>query len=101
MPDGHEKTGDESSRELKKLPTMTEATAHSPSSGLLRDYEPGAAFDELLDENGAARRHYSALLQNLEELGSAELKRRHDTCKQLVHEQGITYHVYGDTRGID
>jgi len=30
-----------------------------------------------------------------------ELRRRSDTCQRLVHEQGITYNVYGDPRGME
>src|SRR5208337_4290835 len=45
--------------------------------------------------------HYSGLFQTLEELGEPELKRRWDTCQRLVHEQGISYNVYGDPRGTE
>src|SRR5262245_17759991 len=40
-------------------------------------------------------------MQQLEELGPAELTRRHETTQRLVHEQGITYNVYGDPRGME
>jgi uncharacterized circularly permuted ATP-grasp superfamily protein/uncharacterized alpha-E superfamily protein len=68
---------------------------------LTANYRPGPAFDESLTETSEPRAHYAALLRNLNELGAAELKRRDDTCKRLVHEQGISYNVYGDVRGME
>lgn len=59
------------------------------------------AFDELVAEDGNMRPHYAKLFHALEELGEAELKRRADSCLQLIHEQGIYYNVYGDPRGTE
>jgi uncharacterized circularly permuted ATP-grasp superfamily protein/uncharacterized alpha-E superfamily protein len=69
---------------------------------LLSGYKPGASvFDEFLEDDGKPRAHYASLLAALQELGPAELKRRQETCQRLVHEQGITYNVYGDPRGME
>ena len=69
---------------------------------LLLDYSPAKElFDELLTAGGQPRGHYLPLLGHLDSLGAAELKRRDDTCQRLVHEQGITYNVYGDPRGME
>ena len=62
---------------------------------------PGA-FDELLADDGEPRPHYAKLFGALE----AVRRRRNcsaaaDTCRRLVHEQGITYNVYGDPRGME
>jgi uncharacterized circularly permuted ATP-grasp superfamily protein/uncharacterized alpha-E superfamily protein len=71
-------------------------------NSLLAQYEPGRdAFDELLAKDGKVRPHYAPLLRDLDALGSAELKRRAETARRLVHEQGITYNVYGDARGME
>ncbi|MSU61670.1 MAG: hypothetical protein EXS31_04600 [Pedosphaera sp.] len=70
--------------------------------GLLANYQQTrGAFDEFLGDEGAPRAHYSGLTQSLDELGSAELERRQETCQRLVHEQGITYNVYDDPRGLE
>jgi uncharacterized circularly permuted ATP-grasp superfamily protein/uncharacterized alpha-E superfamily protein len=61
----------------------------------------GSAFDELHAGGGNVRPHYAKLFQTLEALGDAELKRRAETCRQLIHEQGICYNVYGDPRGTE
>ncbi len=59
------------------------------------------AFDELMSADGAPRPHYAKLFETLEHLGEAELRRRHDSCVQFIHEQGIYYNVYGDPRGME
>src|ERR1700722_3848824 len=71
-------------------------------SALLGKY-PGneSAYDELLSPNSKVRPHYTKLFQAFEQLGEAELKRRWATCRQLLHEQGIYYNVYGDPRGVE
>jgi uncharacterized circularly permuted ATP-grasp superfamily protein/uncharacterized alpha-E superfamily protein len=74
----------------------------SPAVGLLSGYQRStSAFDELLDEAGVQRPHYAKLVADLDEFSTAELQRRSDTCERLVHEQGITYNVYGDARGME
>lgn len=91
-------------RVLEAAPTMDEATAAKAveAAGLLADYQQSAgAFDELLGENREVRPHYAKLFGALEDLPESELQRRADTCKRLVHEQGITYNVYGDPRGME
>jgi uncharacterized circularly permuted ATP-grasp superfamily protein/uncharacterized alpha-E superfamily protein len=69
---------------------------------LLEEYPRNdSSFDELLTAGGRVRPPYAKLFQTLEQLGEAELKRRRDTCVQMIHEQGIYYNVYGDPRGIE
>ncbi|HWC59057.1 MAG TPA: circularly permuted type 2 ATP-grasp protein [Verrucomicrobiae bacterium] len=70
--------------------------------GLLENYPRGySAFDELLDKDGQLRPHYAKWFGGLESLNSVELARRSDLAKLLVQEQGITYHVYSDPRGME
>src|SRR5258708_25432548 len=77
-------------------------TAAPAPSGLLANYERStAAFDEFLTDDGVPPAHYAGLMHSLDELGPAELQRRHDTCLRLVYEQGIAYNVYGDPRGME
>ncbi len=78
-----------------------EKAAFKPAS-LLSSYQPDSpVFDEFLADNGQPRAHCAGLLTALQELGPAELKRRQETGERLVHEQGITYNVYGDPRGME
>jgi uncharacterized circularly permuted ATP-grasp superfamily protein/uncharacterized alpha-E superfamily protein len=72
------------------------------TSPLLEKYQRReGAFDELLAPDGQARAQYAKLLAELETFSATELRRRRETCERLVHEQGITYHVYGDPRGVE
>jgi uncharacterized circularly permuted ATP-grasp superfamily protein/uncharacterized alpha-E superfamily protein len=78
------------------------STEPRQSPALLENYfRNDSAFDELMSADGRMHPHYAKLFQTLEHLGDAELKRRRDSCLQLIHEQGIYYNVYGDPRGLE
>src|SRR5579859_4015862 len=80
----------------------TPAESSKKPFDLLENYpRPESTFDELLTAEGQVRPQYAKLFQTLKQLGEAELKRRADTCVQLLHEQGIYYNVYGDPRGME
>lgn len=59
------------------------------------------AYDELLDANGNLREHWSRFAQALRALGPAELSRRWDAAQRALRENGVTYNVYDDSRGMD
>ena len=69
---------------------------------VFRDYvaRPGV-FDEMQAANGSVNPHYQTLLRELDSLGIDELRHRRQTCSEIVHEQGITYTVYGDPIGTE
>jgi uncharacterized circularly permuted ATP-grasp superfamily protein/uncharacterized alpha-E superfamily protein len=72
------------------------------SSALLDKYQRReGAFDELLGDDGKPRAQYRKLFGELDTFSGAEMRRRRETCDRLVQEQGITYHVYGDPRGVE
>ena len=76
-------------------PDMSQTVA-SPREkcALLADYQPvSGAFDELFTATGELRAHFIPLVRDLDRLGPAELRRRADTVRRLIHEQGITYNV--------
>lgn len=58
-------------------------------------------YDECVGEEGVLRAHYAKFAASLEQVGAAELKRRWESCARLVHEQGITYNVHGEPRGLE
>src|SRR6185369_15321256 len=69
---------------------------------LLADYQRTAElFDESLAGPGKLRPHYEKFLGSLGQIGEAERQRRWENSRRLVHEQGITYNVYGDVRGME
>jgi uncharacterized circularly permuted ATP-grasp superfamily protein/uncharacterized alpha-E superfamily protein len=82
---------------------MTRSANLSPAAAdLFANYRaPDAAYDELRADDGSIRPHYARLLGAREDFSPAELRRRAEICERLLAEQGITYNVYGDPRGID
>lgn len=79
-----------------------EAAATVEASDLFGGYRAATGvFDESHDTDGKMRPHYEKLRSALTPLAPVELKRRADTCRRLVEEQGITYNVYDDPRGME
>lgn len=58
-------------------------------------------FDEMLDSDGRLREHWQAFTQALQNLGQEEFRHRWQEAKDLIRENGVTYNVYGDPRGLD
>lgn len=54
-----------------------------------------------MDPAGAIRAPYRPLMGELEKLGVDELQRRWETGRRFIHEQGVTYNVYGDPMGME
>lgn len=67
------------------------------ASALLEGYapQPGVS-DELVNENGTLKAHWRQLIDGLSMLGGAELHRLENTAQRMVHDNGVTYNVYGD-----
>ncbi|HKU43377.1 MAG TPA: hypothetical protein VJR89_34685, partial [Polyangiales bacterium] len=59
------------------------------------------AFDELLEANGNLREHWSRFALALRTLGPAELSKRWEAAQRQLRENGVTYNVYDDSRGMD
>jgi uncharacterized circularly permuted ATP-grasp superfamily protein/uncharacterized alpha-E superfamily protein len=57
--------------------------------------------DELRDAEGAVRPHWQPFIGAVQALGSAELAQRRALAQRLLQENGVTYNVYGDPRGVD
>jgi uncharacterized circularly permuted ATP-grasp superfamily protein/uncharacterized alpha-E superfamily protein len=62
---------------------------------------PTAGRDEVFDADGAPRPHARRLVAALEALGEGEMQRRWDQARRLIRDNGVTYNVYGDPRGMD
>ena len=68
---------------------------------LLGAYRASAnSFDELLDANQQPRAHWQALLANLAKESPQSMRQRLDAVDSQVRENGVTYNVYADAKGM-
>jgi uncharacterized circularly permuted ATP-grasp superfamily protein/uncharacterized alpha-E superfamily protein len=89
------------STSLSTLPTSESASPDS-NTELWKTYSTrNGSYDEMLDGMGNARSHWHEFARSVQEIGSAEMFRRWSEVQQLIHENGITYNVYGDPGGLD
>jgi uncharacterized circularly permuted ATP-grasp superfamily protein/uncharacterized alpha-E superfamily protein len=51
--------------------------------------------------DGAPRPHWVTFLQQLRTLGPDEVAARWEKARHLLHENGVSYNVYGDPRGME
>ncbi len=64
-------------------------------------YEVNGVFDEMFTERGAPRKHYAGLARRLTRLGSGAFERRRKMADVSFRNQGITFTVYSDQRGVE
>ncbi len=67
----------------------TTARAYTPVPG---------NFDECLDADGKLRPHWADFVRALGDLPPGEFAERTARARQLLHDNGVTYNVYGDPR---
>jgi uncharacterized circularly permuted ATP-grasp superfamily protein/uncharacterized alpha-E superfamily protein len=60
-----------------------------------------AAYDEMVDASGGIRPHWQTFARGLDEIGIDDFTQRWREAQQLIRENGVTYNVYGDPRGMD
>jgi uncharacterized circularly permuted ATP-grasp superfamily protein len=61
----------------------------------------GAAYDEMLTPDGAARSHYLPFAGWLEKTSPARIAQKRDEAERAFHRVGITFAVYGDDDGTE
>ncbi len=69
-------------------------------TGLFSGYDTGKFFDEMFD-SGGVRPHYANLLRTLGNLSASEFRARCELADLTLVNQGITFTVYGDTKGVE
>lgn len=60
---------------------------------------PGS-YDEMRTPEGVVRPHWQYLLHALHALGPAVIEERRREAGRLIRDNGVTYNVYGDPRGM-
>src|SRR6202161_539984 len=68
---------------------------------MLREYNHDSFFDEMLDESGKIRPHYRKFCSLFESLGADEFAEKRHSIDLVFLRQGITFNVYGDSRGAE
>lgn len=81
---------------------MLETPSLMRASTLVRDYAPEAGvFDEIKADDGSLRPHWRRFFELLDALGPGELAQRWQKARHLLHENGVSYNVYGDPQGME
>ncbi|MGA3067518.1 MAG: circularly permuted type 2 ATP-grasp protein, partial [Tepidisphaeraceae bacterium] len=65
------------------------------------NYEVNGLFDEVFAASDEPRSHYAPLVSRLKALGHPAFERRRRMTDVLFRNQGITFTVYSDTRGVE
>lgn len=68
---------------------------------MLKRYDHGGFFDEMLDKNGQARPHYRKFRQHFKALTPQEFEHKRHSVDVAFLRQGITFNVYGDSAGTE
>lgn len=88
--------------ETVESPARGEPSGSPARPAWLADYRPpGPVYDEFTTAEGKVRPHCEGLAAELAGISGPELKRRSEAAQRIIHEQGITYNVYGDPRGME
>ncbi|MCL4179900.1 MAG: circularly permuted type 2 ATP-grasp protein [Verrucomicrobia bacterium] len=76
------------------------ADSHRDGSGFTADPAAGF-FDEMFGRGDQVLPHYRKLAEAFAELGAAELEAKRRRLDLAFLRQGVTFNVYGDTRGAE
>jgi uncharacterized circularly permuted ATP-grasp superfamily protein len=68
---------------------------------MFENYEVNGLFDEVFESTGQPRPHYAPLVRQLKGLGHSAFERRRRMIDALFRNQGITFTVYKDARGVE
>src|SRR4051794_18064390 len=77
-----------------------QSVQRSTESGLFSHYRL-LGCDEMFEKPACPRPHYLPLWQQLQQLHSDELRRRHRVADLVMRQQGITFTVYGRGQGVE
>jgi uncharacterized circularly permuted ATP-grasp superfamily protein/uncharacterized alpha-E superfamily protein len=83
-----------------QVPSKQSQAPSEPLEGFRYAPRP-PAYDEAFGAEADTRPHYAELWRGLEKLGPVEISKRWEQGRRLIRENGVTYNVYGDPRGMD
>ena len=73
----------------------------SESNLILEHYNASNTHDEMFTSNMKVKSSWKPLSDNLKELGSEELESRQKDVDWILSENGVTYNVYNDPKGLN
>ncbi len=74
----------------------------TPLNGILGAYQsPPGVYDEMREPGGGLRARWDTFASVAGAMGTDELKRVWVEAQRLLRENGVTYNVYGDPKGLD
>jgi uncharacterized circularly permuted ATP-grasp superfamily protein len=68
---------------------------------MLKKYDHGKFFDEMLDAEGGVRSHYRNFTSLFNSLNADEFEDKRHSIDRAFLRQGITFNVYGDSQGAE
>ena len=68
---------------------------------MFETYQVDGIFDEMFESQGNPRAHYAAAAMRLKALGEESFSRRVKMADVTFRNQGITFTVYSDQRGVE
>jgi len=96
---GHPRSRTLCNQLMKPPPEILETPQRSTLSSTYQI--SGQVYDEMLAAPGVLRPHWETLIQALNAMGGEELLRRWEHARRTIRENGVTYNVYGDPRGMN
>lgn len=65
------------------------------------DYDTQGFYDELIGDNGQPREGAASLIQHVNAMSTKDIKRRQKSAELALHQQGITFGVFGNKKGTE
>ena len=59
-----------------------------------------SSYNELSHPEGAPRPHWAQFVEQLQAISPDEMSKRWARAERRIHENGITYNMYGDPEGV-
>jgi uncharacterized circularly permuted ATP-grasp superfamily protein/uncharacterized alpha-E superfamily protein len=82
------------------LPTRPDGDA-APTASTAAYAARVTTHDELADGQGGIRPHWRDFAARFDALGRGELGHRWEEARRLIHDNGVSFNVYGDDKGME
>ena len=66
-----------------------------------QQYDTGGFYDEMLEANGQVRPHYQHFLKHFGTVTPEEFDAKRSAVDLSLLRQGVTFNVYGDSKGAE